>query len=72
MTFYDSERMIRKQQKYEISKAYNTIDSLRTKGLKEEEIIKALKILLKDENTEFQAKVLTRAIEILETSKEAE
>lgn len=72
MSFYDTERIVRKQQKHEKTRAYATISKLENKGLSVSEMIDALDILLKDDNTEFQQAVLDRAKSILESRKEIE
>ena len=63
--FYDTQRIIRKNQKYEISKAYDTISKLENKGLSVPEMLEAIDILLKDKNTESQQSILERANNIL-------
>ena len=68
--FYDTERVVRKQLKYEKLKAYSTISKLESKGLTVNEMINALEILLTDSNTEFQQCVLEKAKGILEARKE--
>ena len=68
--FYDTERILRKQEKYVKLKAYSTIKKLECKGLSVDEMINALEILLTDDNTEFQESVLERAKDILKSQKE--
>lgn len=72
MTFYESERIVRKQQKYEKLKAYEAISKLENKGLSTTEMIDALNILIKDDNTEFRHDVLNRAKAILTSRKESD
>lgn len=72
MTFYDSERIVRKNEKYEKTKAYAAISKLENKGLSVSEMIEALDILLKDQNTESQQSILERAKKILESRKESD
>jgi len=70
MTFYDTDRIVRKQQKYEKLKAYGIINKLEKGNLSNEDMVKAVDILLKDENTEFQQDILNRAKAILVSRKE--
>ena len=65
--FYETERIIRKNQKYEKSRAYATISKLENKGLSKAEMLEAIEILLKDDNTESQQSILELAKRILET-----
>lgn len=70
--FYDTERIVRKQLKYEKIKAYDIIQEMRAKSMSVSEMIDALEILLNDENTEFKESVLKRAKSLLEASMEAD
>jgi len=69
--FYDTERIVRKQEKYEKTKAYATISKLKSKGLSVSEAIDAISILLEDDNTESQQAILERAKRILQSEKES-
>jgi hypothetical protein len=69
--FYETERIVRKQQKYVKIKAYSTISRLENKGLSVSEMTNAIDILLTDENTEFQQDILKLAKHILESRKES-
>jgi len=62
---YESQRIISKNQKYEKTKAYTTISKLKSKGLSISECISAVKILLKDDNTESQQAILKKALSYL-------
>lgn len=68
--FYESERIIRKNEKHKKTKAYDLISDLKKKGLSNEEMIEAIKILLNDNNNEFQDDVFNKAKCILETLEE--
>ena len=68
--FYESERIIRKNEKHKKTKAYDLISDLKKKGLSNEEMIEAVKILLSDNNNEFQDDVLNKAKSILEALEE--
>ena len=59
--FYESERIIYKNNKYEKLKAYGIISDLKNKGLSVNEQIEAINILLNSRNNEFQTSVLERA-----------
>ena len=70
MSLYDAVRIIRKNSKYEKIRAYAVIEKLKAKGLSTTEMVEALEILLKDENSEFDNSVYSRAKSILESDKE--
>ena len=68
--FYESERIVRKQQKYEKTRAYAIVNDLQRKGLSHQEMIEAVNILLMSENTECQQAILEKAKLILSAQKE--
>lgn len=68
--FYDAERIVRKQKRYEKLEAYGVISTLETKGFSVSEMIDAVDILLTDDNNETRQAILERAKHILETRKE--
>ncbi len=68
--FYETERIVSKQLKYEKTKAYTTISELESKGLSTKDMIGAINILLEDDNTELRVAVLKKAKAILEARKE--
>lgn len=70
MSLYDTERIIRKQQKYVKLKAYQAIADLNKKGLSGVKAIDALDILLDSDNSEFQQEVLAKAKSILKSQEE--
>lgn len=72
MCFYDSERIRRKQAKYEKIRAYDLVHKLKDRGFSQSDSIDAINILLQDENTEFESSILISARSILESRKEAE
>ena len=65
--FYENERIIRKNQKYEKIKTYAIISDLEGKGMPAEEMIEVIDILISNDNSEFQTDVLKRAKIILES-----
>ena len=67
--FYESERIISKNNRYVNLRAYTIIQELEKKKLTLEEQIASIEILLEDEKNEFQVDVLNRAKKIL-NSKE--
>lgn len=68
--FYESERIIRKNEKYEKTKAYSIVSDLKNKGLSNEEMIEATRILLNGNKNESQSAILNKVLSILEASKE--
>src|ERR1035437_9432159 len=72
MTF-DSERISRKQEAYEKSRAYNTIGSLKGKGLSYKEVLGCLEVMARNiDNTETTTSVLAKAHKIVELYIEEE
>ena len=67
---HESQRIINKNLKYEKTKAYATISKLKNKGLSVSESIKAVKILLTDDNTESRQAILEKALIYLELEQE--
>lgn len=64
--FYENDRIVRKQKRFVNTKACEMISDLESKGLKSEEVIAALELLLEDEtNTEFRTDIINRALAIL-------
>ena len=63
--FYETHRMMRKQAKYEKTKAYEIIESLRSSELSDDEVLASLDILLNGDNTETFKSVLLLAKRIL-------
>jgi hypothetical protein len=63
--FYETDRIVRKQQKYEKIRAYALIDEQKSNGLSDAEIIASIDVLLGGKNNEFQVGVLRLAREIL-------
>jgi len=68
--FYDSARIIEKQQKYEKIRAYEMIESLEKTGLSSEYVLCALELMSKRSNSEFQLSVISKAKVILIARKE--
>lgn len=68
--FYETERIIRKQQKYIKSKAYATINRLENKGLDDSEISACLDVMLEDDNNETQVDILNLAKTIIVSRQE--
>lgn len=69
--FYETERIIRKQQRYVRSKAYETLRSLEIKKLDSREIVACIDVMLGGDNTEIQVDILNLARKIA-TSKETD
>ena len=62
MQFYESERIIRKQERYEKSKAYDIIGTLKCKDLSMPEVLACIEVMSKNvENSESQVSVLALA-----------
>lgn len=63
--FYESDRIVRKQQRFTDMKARELISDLESKGLKNGEVTAALELLLKDNNnSEFRVDIINRAISV--------
>lgn len=71
MTFYESERITRKQENYEKSRAYEIIESLKKKNLTFDQMLVTLGAMFDDKtNTETQRAVLIRAHDIITTTEQ--
>lgn len=65
MTF-DSERISRKQERYEKSRAYDIIDMFKSKNISNKEILACIEVMaFFDDNTETQVAVITKARNII-------
>lgn len=69
--FYESERIVNKQLKYEKSRAYEIIQQLESRGLDDDEIISCLNLLMKEEVTEFLGGVLQFALKTVTLRQES-
>lgn len=70
--FYETERIINKQQKYIKQKALNIINSFNDKKLSKKEIIACLDIMLNEDNTETKTDILNMARVIVLSKQEKE
>ena len=71
--FYDTERIVRKQEKYEKSKAYEVIGALKHKGLNTKETLACIEIMsFLDSNNESQKAILNLAHQIVTSHVEQE
>ena len=71
--FYDTERIVRKQEKYEKSKAYEVISALKLKGLSTKETLACIEIMsFLDTNNESQNAILNLAHQIVTSHVEQE
>ena len=71
--FYDTERIVRKQEKYEKSKAYDVIETLKLKGLNTKESLACIEIMsFLDSNNESQKAILNLAHQIVTSHIEKE
>lgn len=68
--FYEDERIVRKQQKYVKSKAYQKVKRLEDKGLSDDEIVGCLDVLLAQDNNETQVDILNVARNIVISRQE--
>jgi hypothetical protein len=68
--FYDSARIIDKQEKYEKIRAYEMIESLEKTGLSSDYVFCALELMSRRSNSEFQSSVISKAKAILAARKE--
>jgi hypothetical protein len=68
MNFYDTDRMIRKQQNYEKSRAYDIIGSLKARDLSDQEILSCIDMMIlldAEDQSETQIKALFIAKQIV-------
>lgn len=71
--FYDTERIVRKQEKYEKSKAYEVISTLKHKGLSTKETLACIEVMsFLDNNNESQQAILNLAHRIVASHVEQE
>lgn len=70
--FYETERIIRKQQRYVNSKACTIIKALEGKGLNDNEITACIDVMLSEDNTESKVEILNHARKIVTSRKETE
>lgn len=68
--FYETERIVNKQQKYIKQKALNILNSFSDKKLSKEEIIACLDIMLNQDNTETKTDILNMARVIVLSKQE--
>lgn len=68
--FYENQRIVRKQQVYVKSRAYQKISHLERKGLSDDEIIGCLNVLLAQDNNETQVDILNLAHKIVTSRQE--
>jgi hypothetical protein len=67
MNFYETDRMIRKQQNYEKSRAYDVIGSLKARNLSDQEILSCIEVMMMldgQNETQIQALILAKQIVI--------
>lgn len=69
--FYETERIIRKQQRYVKSKACSIISSLESKELTREEVIACIDVMLSEDNSESKVDILNLARKIVTSRKES-
>lgn len=73
MMFYDTERIVRKQERHEKSKAYEVISALRLKGLNTKETLACIEVMsFLDSNNESQKAILNLAHRIVTSYVEQE
>lgn len=68
--FYESSRIIDKQEKYEKIRAYRVIDSLEKDGLSDEKMLTVINLLIGKTQLDFEKSVLSKAINIINARKE--
>lgn len=68
--FYESSRIIDKQEKYEKIRAYKVIDSLEKDGLSDEKMLTVINLLMSKTQLDFEKSVLSKALNILSARKE--
>jgi hypothetical protein len=68
--FYESQRIINKQTKYEKSRAYNIIDELRKRGFNHDSILKILDALVHCAKSETDIAIFKKAKSISVAEKE--
>lgn len=59
--FYDAERIVRKNEDYEITKAYAAVNDFESNGFSHKEALSMIDVLLKDDLTESRASILGKA-----------
>ena len=69
-TFYESSRIIDKQEKYEKIRAYKVIDSLEKDGLSDEKMLTVISLLIGKTQLDFEKSVLSKALNIVNARKE--
>ena len=63
---FDSERISRKQERYEKSRAYNIIETFKSKNLNNKEILACIEVMiLLNDNTETQTAAVIKARNII-------
>lgn len=68
--FYESTRIVEKQEKHEKSRAYDLIESLEKSGLDNHHLFCALELMSKRAQSEFESAVILKAKQILIAHKE--
>ena len=68
--FFESSRIIEKQQKYEKTRAYDFIDSLEKTDMSLDTMISTLDLYMKDVDSEYKKIILSKAKSILQARKE--
>ena len=68
--FYESSRIIDKQEKYEKIRAYRVIDSLEKDGLSDEKMLTVINLLISKTQLDFEKSVLSKALTIINARKE--
>ena len=68
--FYDSSRIIEKQEKYEKIRAYDVILTLEKKDLSNENMVAAVNLMMVEANNDFHKSVFSRAKDILLARRE--
>lgn len=70
--FYDSLRIIDKQEKYEKIRAYEVILSLEKKDLSSENMISTISVMMEDATNDYHKSIFLKARNILIARKEKE
>jgi len=68
--FYESSRIVEKQEKHEKLRAYDLVESLEKNGLDFDRISCALELMSRRSKTEFQSSIISKAKQILLARKE--
>jgi ribosomal protein S24E len=68
--FYETERIINKQNKYIKRKALDVVNSFMSKTLTQDEIVACIDVMLGEDNTETRVDVLNLARKIVISNKE--